>query len=185
MACAVLMHQARTAAGSTPLPNSTPRSRLAPPQKSVSHAASNRREPSAQNSYSRSVDRATLRLEKGPAMGKHVRTVAAGALALAIAGTAGLSQEESCASALDSRRQAGETVAKSVPRFDTTCADLRERLDAFVAAEAALRTAHRAVRRACPAGEFVRADSDAPARSEFIIEAARSRLAKCLDPTSK
>lgn len=103
-------------------------------------------------------------------------------LAVALAGTAGLAQEESCVSALESRIKAAEAVMEKMPRPDADCGGLKEKLDAFVAAEAALRKTDRAVRRACPAGEFVRGDdSDRSVRFQFVVEAVRKRLAGCSD----
>ncbi len=72
-----------------------------------------------------------------------------------------------------------------MPRLDANCSELKEKLDAFVAAESALRKSDRAVKRACPAGEFVRADSDRSVRFQFILEAARKRLADCPEAAKK
>jgi hypothetical protein len=109
----------------------------------------------------------------------------AGGLALAILGTASLAQEESCMSALESRAKAGEAVMATMPRPDATCSELKAKLDAFVAADAALRKSYKSVRRACPSGEFVRGDSDLSARSQLILEVFRKRLANCPEPSNK
>jgi predicted metal-dependent hydrolase len=109
----------------------------------------------------------------------------AGGFVLAVAATGSLAQEGSCISALQSRIRAGEAVVEATRALDAHCSELKARIDAFVAAEAALRKSHRAVRRACPAGEFVRADADASARSRFVLEAARKRLANCPQPARK
>ena len=109
----------------------------------------------------------------------------AGGFALAILGTASLAQEESCMSALESRAKAGEAVMATMPRPDANCSELKATLDAFVAADAALRQTHKSVRRACPAGEFVRGDSDGSARSQLILEVFKKRLANCPEPTKK
>ena len=106
-------------------------------------------------------------------------------LILAAAGTGSLAQEESCASALQSRVKAGEAILATLPRLDTGCSELKRDLDAFAAAEAALTKSYRAVRRACPAGEFVRADTDIAARSQFILDAIKRKLANCPDAVGK
>ena len=100
-------------------------------------------------------------------------------LALALAVTGGRAQEESCAGALQARAKAGEALVAALPRLDAECNRLREQLEAFAAAEAVLRRSHALVRRSCPAGDFVRADADVSGRSQFILEAARRRMAKC------
>jgi hypothetical protein len=104
---------------------------------------------------------------------------------LAVAGAGSLAQEESCTSALDSRIKAGQAVMDAMPRPDANCNELKAGLDAFVAAEAALRKSDRAVRRACPAGDFVRGDADRSARVQFVLEALKKRLANCPEPTKK
>jgi hypothetical protein len=109
----------------------------------------------------------------------------AGGVVLAVLGTQSLAQEESCVSALESRIKAGEAVMDTMPRPYASCSELKARLDAFVAADAALRKSHKAVRRACPAGEFVRGDSDGSARSQFILEVFKKRLASCPEPANK
>jgi hypothetical protein len=109
----------------------------------------------------------------------------AGGFVLAVLGTGSLAQEESCMSALESRAKAGEAVMDTMPRADANCSELKAKLDAFVAADAALRKSHKAVRRACPPGEFVRGDSDGSARSQFMLEVFRKRLANCPEPTNK
>jgi hypothetical protein len=114
---------------------------------------------------------------------QQVRALMAGGFVLAIAGTGSLAQEGSCISALQARIKAGEAVVDTMRGLDAHCSELKARMDAFVAADAALRKSDRAVRRACPAGEFVRAD--APARSRFVLEAARKKLASCPQPTKK
>jgi hypothetical protein len=73
----------------------------------------------------------------------------------------------------------------AMPRLDATCSELKEKLDAFVAAESALRKRDKAVKRACPAGEFVRRDLDRSVRFQFILEAIKKRLANCAEPTNK
>ena len=108
-----------------------------------------------------------------------------GGFALAVVGTGSLAQEESCVSALESRIKAGEAVTDTMPRLDANCSELKERLDAFVAAESALRKSDKAVRRACPAGEFVRGNSDGSVRFQFILEVVKKRLASCPEPTKK
>jgi hypothetical protein len=65
------------------------------------------------------------------------------------------------------------------------CIVLKEKIDAFVAAGLALRKSDRAVRRACPAGEFVRGDADGSVRFQFILEVAKKRLANCPQRTKK
>jgi hypothetical protein len=107
--------------------------------------------------------------------------VAVGVL-IALVGTASLAQEESCVSALEGRIKAGEAVIARLPRLDASCSELKEKLDAFVAAEAALRKSDRSVRKACPAGEFVRGDADRSARVQIVLEAARKKLAGCPEP---
>ena len=87
--------------------------------------------------------------------------------------------------ALESRIKAYEAVIETMPRLDGTCSELREKLDAFAAAELALRKSHREIRRACPSGEFVRGDSDGLVRFQFILEAAKKRIANCPEPTKK
>ena len=109
----------------------------------------------------------------------------AGGLALAVLGTGSLAQEESCMSALESRAKAGEAVMATMPRPDANCSELKAKLDAFVAADAALRKSHKSVRRACPSGEFVRGDSDLSARSQLILEVFKKRLANCPEPANK
>ena len=104
---------------------------------------------------------------------------------LAVAGAGSLAQEESCTSALDSRIKAGQAVMDAMPRPDANCNELKAGLDAFVAAEAALRKSDRAVRRACPAGDFVRGDADRSARVQFVLETLKKRLANCPEPTKK
>jgi hypothetical protein len=69
--------------------------------------------------------------------------------------------------------------------LDAHCSELKEKIDAFVAAGSALRKSDRAVRRACPAGEFVRRDSDGSVRFQFILEVAKKRLANCPEPAKK
>jgi len=93
-------------------------------------------------------------------------------------------QEGSCLSALESRIAASEAVIKTLPHLDANCVELRKTVDAFVAAEAALKKSDRAVKRACPPGEQVRGDSD-QVRFQFILEAAKKRLANCPAPTKK
>jgi hypothetical protein len=113
-----------------------------------------------------------------------VRIWIAGGLALtaAVAGTLSQAQEESCVSALESRIKAAEAVMAKMPRPDADCGGLKEKLDAFVAAQATLRKTDRAVRRACPAGEFVRGDdAERSARFQFVVEAVRKRLSSCTD----
>jgi hypothetical protein len=68
-----------------------------------------------------------------------VRILTVGAFVLAVAGTGTLAQEGSCVSALESRIKAYETVIDTMPHLDGACSELREKLDAFVAAELALR----------------------------------------------
>jgi len=114
-----------------------------------------------------------------------VRILMTAMLALAALGAAGRAQEESCVSALQSRAKAIETVAQAVSRLDGECAELQERLDAFVAAETALRKRDKAVKRACPAGEFVRADLDRSAPAHLVVEVARKRLASCPQTATK
>ena len=109
----------------------------------------------------------------------------AGGFALALLGTGSLAQEESCMSALESRAKAGEVVMDTMPRPDANCSELKAKLDAFVAADAALRKSHKSVRRACPSGEFVRGDSDLSARSQLILEVFKKRLANCPEPANK
>ena len=109
----------------------------------------------------------------------------AGGFALAVIGTGSLAQEESCVGALESRVKAAETVMDAARRLDANCSELKERLDAFVAAEAALKKSDRAVKRACPAGEFVRGNADRSAQSRLIVETARKRLANCPEPAKK
>jgi hypothetical protein len=108
-----------------------------------------------------------------------------GGFALAVLGTGSLAQEESCVSALESRIKAGEAVMDTMPRPDASCSELKAKLEAFVAADAALRKSHKAVRRACPPGEFVRKDSDGSVRSQFVLEVLKKRLANCPEPTNK
>jgi hypothetical protein len=114
-----------------------------------------------------------------------VRILVAGGVMLAVAGTASLAQEESCVSALESRAKAGEAVVARIPRLDASCSELKEKLDAFVAAEAALKKTDRSVRKACPAGDFVRGDLDRSARVQLVLEAARKRLADCPEPAKR
>ena len=114
-----------------------------------------------------------------------MRILMAGTFILAIAGTGSLAQEGPCVSALEARVKAGEAVIDTMSRLDANCSELKEKLDAFVAAELALRKGDRAVRRACPAGEFVRGGVDGLARSQFILEATKKRLANCPEPTKK
>ena len=114
-----------------------------------------------------------------------VRILLVGGFVLAVAGTGGLAQEGSCLSALEARIRAVEAVLGAMPRLDANCGQLRETLDAFVAAELALRKSDRAVRRACPAGAYVRGDSEGSVRFQFIAEAANKRLADCPQPTRK
>jgi hypothetical protein len=114
-----------------------------------------------------------------------VRILVAGGVMLAVAGTASLAQEESCVSALESRAKAGEAVLARIPRLDAGCSELKEKLDAFVAAEAALKKTDRSVRKACPAGEFVRGGLDRSARVQLVLEATRKRLADCPEPAKK
>ena len=114
-----------------------------------------------------------------------VRILMASGFMLAAAGTGSLAQEESCVSALESRIKAGEAVVLAMPRLEADCSELKEKLAAFVAAESALKKSDRAVRRACPAGEFVRADSNRSARFQFVLEAARKRLAGCPEPAKQ
>jgi hypothetical protein len=116
-------------------------------------------------------------------VGVEMRSLLLGGVALAIGASAGMAQEESCVSALQSRVAAGEAVIASIPLLDAPCTELKERLAAFVAAEQALRKTYRSVRRACPAGEFVRSDWDASARFQVIVEAANRRLARCPETT--
>jgi hypothetical protein len=108
-----------------------------------------------------------------------------GGVLLAVLGTGSLAQEESCMSALESRAKAGEAVMDTMPRPDANCSELKAKLDAFVAADAALRKSHKSVRRACPAGEFVRKDSDVSVRSEFVLEVLKKRLANCPEAAKK
>ena len=108
-----------------------------------------------------------------------------GGFVLALLATGSLAQEESCVSALESRIKAGEAVMDTMPRPDANCSELKEKFDAFVAAESALRKSNRAVRRACPAGEFVRGDSDGSARFQLILEVLKKRLANCPEPPKK
>lgn len=114
-----------------------------------------------------------------------MRTLMAGGVMLAVAASGGLAQEESCVSALESRIKAGEAVVARMPRPDLSCSELKEKLDAFVAAEAALKKTDRSVRRACPAGEFVRGDADRSARVQLVLEAARKKLADCPEPAKR
>jgi len=109
----------------------------------------------------------------------------AGGFALAVLGTGTLAQEESCMSALESRAKAGEAVMATMPRPDANCSELKAKLDAFVAADAALRKSHKSVRRACPSGEFVRGDSDGSARSQFMMEVFKKQLANCRESANK
>jgi len=111
-----------------------------------------------------------------------VRFFITACLALAVAVTSSVAQEESCAGALQARAKAGEALLAALPRLDADCSGLEEQLAAFAAAEAVYRKSHTLVRRSCPSGDFVRADSDVPARSQFILEAARRRMAKCPRP---
>jgi hypothetical protein len=104
---------------------------------------------------------------------------------LAVHGTESLAQEESCVSALQSRIRAGEAVMDAMPRLEANCSELKGRLDAFIAAESALKKSDKSVRRACPAGEFVRADSDRSVRFQFILEVVKKRLANCPEPARK
>src|SRR5437899_8478511 len=108
-----------------------------------------------------------------------------GGFVLALLATGSLAQEESCVSALESRIKAGEAVMDAMPRPDANCSELKEKSDAFVAAESALRKSYKAVRRACPAGEFVRGDSDPSVRFQFISDVFKKRLANCPEPTKK
>jgi hypothetical protein len=109
----------------------------------------------------------------------------AGGFVLATVGTGSLAQEGSCVSALEDRVKAGEAVIAAMPGPDANCSELREKRDAFAAAELALRKSDRAVRRACPAGEFVRGGADGLARSQFILEAIKKKLANCPEPAKK
>lgn len=109
-----------------------------------------------------------------------MRTLMGGVM-LVLVGTGSVAQEESCVSALDSRIRATEAVVAAMPRLHSRCNDLKVQLEAFVAAESALRKSHKSVRRACPAGEFVRADSDGSVRAQFVVEAVKSRLATCTE----
>jgi hypothetical protein len=114
-----------------------------------------------------------------------VRILMVGGVVLAVVGTGSLAQEGSCVSALESRIKAGEAVTDTMRGLDANCSELKEKIAAFVAAGSALRKSDRVVRRACPAGEFVRGDSDASVRFQFILEAAKKRLANCPEPTKK
>lgn len=119
-------------------------------------------------------------------MDPQVRTLTAGMFLLAVVGTGSVAQEGSCVSALEQRIKAYQAVTDTMPRADADCNELREKLDALVAAELALRKSDRAVRRACPAGgEYVRGDSDGLVRSQFILQVARKRLANCPDAGRK
>ena len=113
------------------------------------------------------------------------RILTVGVFVLAVGGTRCLAQEGSCVSALESRIKAYEAVVDTMPRLDGACSELSEKLDAFAAAALALRKSDRAIRRACPAGEFVRGDSDGSARFQFILEVAKKRLANCPEPAKK
>ena len=108
-----------------------------------------------------------------------------GFLVAALLSGGSVAQEESCVSALESRMTAAERVLATMPSLDVPCSELKERLDAFIAAEAALGKAYRAVKRACPAGEFVRGDWHDSARSQMIVETAQRRLARCGELRSK
>jgi hypothetical protein len=110
---------------------------------------------------------------------EEVRALMVGGVVLAVAGTASLAQEGSCVSALQSRVKAGEAVADTMLGLNASCSELKARIDAFVAAELALRKSNRAVKRACPAGEFVH--SDGSTRFQFVLEQAKRRLARCAD----
>jgi hypothetical protein len=115
-----------------------------------------------------------------------VRLLMIAGFVLAAGGTGGLAQEGSCVGALESRISAVEAVMDTMPRLDANCSELKERLDAFVAAELALKKSDKAVRRACPAGAHVRgSDADGSVRFQFILEAAKKRLADCPQPTKK
>jgi hypothetical protein len=102
---------------------------------------------------------------------------------LAVVGTASFAQEGSCVSALQSRAKAGEAVTDTVLGLNAKCSELKGRIDAFVAAESALKKSDRAVRRACPAGEYVLADGSA--RFQFVLEQAQKRLTDCAQPTKQ
>ena len=114
-----------------------------------------------------------------------MRILLVGGIVLAVAGTGSLAQEGSCLGALEARIRAVEAVVGAMPRLDANCGQLRETLDAFVAAESALRKSDRAVRRACPAGEYVRGEADGSVRFQFVSEVANRRLASCPQLTKK
>jgi hypothetical protein len=115
-------------------------------------------------------------------VGTSMRILVLAGIVLAIGATGSLAQEESCVSALQSRVAAGEAVIAAMPRLEASCSELKQQLNAFIAAEATLRKTYKSVRRACPAGEFVRADADASLRLQLIVEAANRRLAQCAEP---
>jgi hypothetical protein len=114
-----------------------------------------------------------------------VRILLIGVGVLAALGTRSLAQEESCVSALESRIKAGDAVLNAMPHLEADCRELREKLDAFVTAESTLRKSDKAVRRACPAGEFVRGDSNGSVRAQFVLEAVKRKLANCQEATKQ
>jgi hypothetical protein len=105
------------------------------------------------------------------------------AFVVAVVGTEGLAQEGSCLSALQSRIEAVQAVTDTMLGLGDNCSELKKKIDAFVAAELELRKSDRAMRRACPAGEHVRADGSA--RFQFILEVTKKRLANCPEATKK
>jgi hypothetical protein len=116
---------------------------------------------------------------------RQMRIALAGAFALGLVATESFAQEGSCVSALQSRIMAGEAVMDAMLGLDADCRELKARIDAFVAAGSALRKSDRAVRRACPAAEYLRRDDEGSVRFQFVLEVARKRLANCPELTKK
>jgi hypothetical protein len=112
-----------------------------------------------------------------------VRILIVSGFVLAVVGTESLAQEGSCLGALQSRIEAGEAVRNTALGLEADCSELKKKIDAFGAAELALRKSDTAVRRACPAGQHLR--SDGSARFQFILDVAKRRLANCPEATIK